>query len=138
MTSFVETGGWISVLVEGDQYHEAGREHWQALIDLDVRLITTDFIIDEVVTRLRYDQSHRTAVAFLDLIHAAEAEGDLFIGRIDPALWSEAEEIFRRYGDATLSFTDCTSFAFLRRHPTDEVFGFDSHFEMMGFILQPK
>ena len=72
------------------------------------------------------------------MVHAAEAEGDLFVARIDPALWSEAEAIFRRYGDAKLSFTDCTSFAFLRRNPTDEVFGYDSHFEMMGFILQPK
>lgn len=138
MTSFVEAGGWISVLVEEDQYHEAGRGHWQTLIDLDARLVTTDFIVDEVVTRIRYGHGHETAVAFLDLVHAAEAEGDLFVARVDPVLWSEAEAIFRRFGDAKLSFTDCTSFAFLRRNPVDEVFGFDSHFEMMGFILQPK
>jgi hypothetical protein len=138
MNCFVETGGWISVVVEADQYHEAGRDHWQALLDLDAKLLTTDFILDEVVTRLRYDQGHRTAVAFLDLIDAAEAGGGLFIARIGPDLWSQAEAIFRRYDDAKLSFTDCTSFALLREHPVDEVFGFDSHFEMMGFVLQPK
>lgn len=138
MTCFVETGGWISVLVEQDQYHGAGRNYWQAMIDLGAKLVTTDYIIDEVITRLRYDQGHKTSVAFLDLVHAAEVEGDLFVARINPGLWAEGEAIFRRYGDAKLSFTDCTSFAFLRRCPTDEVFGFDSHFEMMGFELQPK
>ena len=138
MTSFVETGGWISVLLVDDQYHEAGRVHWQALVDLGAKLVTTDFVIDEVVTRLRYDDGHRTAVAFLDLVHAMEFEGDLLIVRVDSALWSKAEAIFRLFHDAKLSFTDCTSFALLREFPVDEVFGFDSHFEMMGFPLQPK
>jgi len=138
MTSFVETGGWISILVEGDRYHEAGRGHWGALIDLDARLVTTDYVLDEVLTRLRYDIGHRKALEFLDLVRAAEAEGDLLVDWIDAGIWAEAEAIFRRYKEARLSFTDCTSFAYLRRHPTDEVFGFDSHFEMMGLILQPK
>ncbi|MDB5349348.1 MAG: putative nucleic acid-binding protein contains domain [Planctomycetota bacterium] len=110
MTSFVETGGRLSVLVEGDQYHEARIGHWMALIDLDAKLVTTNFIFDEVLTRLRYDVGHPKALEFLDLVHAAEAEGDLRVEHVDANLWSEAEAIFRRYADARLSFTDCTSF----------------------------
>ncbi len=138
MTSFVDAGGWISVLLTRDRFHTIGAAHFQNLIQSAARLVTTDFVLDEAVTRLRYDDGHRTAVAFLDLIHRAEANGILTVMRIDEDLWMKGEAIFRRFGDVGLSFTDCTSFALLREMPVDEVFGFDSHFEMMGFVLQPK
>ena len=43
-----------------------------------------------------------------------------------------------RYTAARLSFTDCTSFSYLAEQPADEVFGYDAHFEMMGYVLKPK
>ena len=138
MIVFVDAGGWLSVLVEADRYHEAGSAYFRALIDSGAVVVTTDFVLDEVLTRLRYDVGHRSATEFLVLLHEAVAAGALSIRRITEDLWGEAEAIFLRYADARLSFTDCTSFALLRAQPADEVFGFDAHFEMMGHILQPK
>ncbi len=138
MTVFIDTGGWISTFVAGDQYHAIGVRYFQALIDLGVSTITTDFVLDEVLTRLRYDVGHPKAVEFLDRIHEADDAGILTICPITDDLWVKAEAIFLRYADARLSFTDCTSFALLREQPVDEVFGYDAHFEMMGHVLQPK
>jgi predicted nucleic acid-binding protein len=58
--------------------------------------------------------------------------------RVSEVLWVQAEEIFAKYADVRVSFTDYTSFALIHKHPVDEVFGFDAHFEMMGHVLQPK
>ena len=138
MTSFVDAGGWISVTLVKDRFHTIGTAHFGHLVGSAAKLVTTDFVLDEVVTRLRYDDGHRAAIGFLDLVHRAQSTGILTVRRIDDDLWMKAEAIFRRFHDAKLSFTDCTSFALLREYPVDEVFGFDSHFEMMGFILQPK
>jgi predicted nucleic acid-binding protein len=74
----------------------------------------------------------------LTLLHAAATSGVVTIHRITENLWNQAEEIFVRYEDVRLSFTDCTSFALLQTEHADEVFGYDSHFEMMGHVLQPK
>ena len=60
------------------------------------------------------------------------------IERITPEIWQRAEVIFDLYKDPKLSFTDCTSFALLQEMEVGEVFGFDSHFEMMGHVLAPK
>jgi predicted nucleic acid-binding protein len=138
VTIFIDSGGWLSVVIESDQYHQAGKAYFEAIIDVGALAVTTDFVLDEVVTRLRYDIGHATAVEFLSLIHRAADGGSLLIHRITENLWNKAEAIFLRYADVRLSFTDCTSFAWLVDHPVDEVFGYDSHFELMGHILQPR
>ncbi len=138
MRVFVDSGGWLSILIEPDQHHEAGRSYFEALLALGARIETSDFVLDEVITRLRYDVGHAAAARFLELVHEAVAGSDLTVHRISPATWSRAEVIFLQFADARLSFTDCTSFALLAEHPADEVFGFDAHFEMMGHVLQPK
>jgi predicted nucleic acid-binding protein len=138
LTVFVDAGGWLSVLVPNDRYHRAGARHYRALIAAKASFVTTDFVLDEVITRLRYDVGHTAATDFIALFHAAEDAGTLAIHRITPDLWQEAEQIFLQFRQSKLSFTDCTSFALLRRHPVDEVFSYDAHFEMMGHILKPK
>lgn len=138
MNTFIDAGGWLSVMVKTDRYHRAGKAHFDALIALSARMTTTDHVLDEVVTRLRYDVGHAKAAQFLSVVHRAVAAGVLEIVYVDLSLWAKAEAIFLRYRDARLSFTDCTSFALLAERPVDEVFGFDGHFEMMGHVLQPK
>lgn len=138
MTSFIDTSGWISVLVPEDRYHRAGARHYRALIAAKASFVTTDFVLDEVITRLRYDVSHAAATGFIARFHTAVDAGSLIVYPISPDLWREAEQIFQQFRQSKLSFTDCTSFALLRRQPVDEVFGFDAHFEMMGHILKPK
>jgi len=137
MRVFVDSGGWLSVLITTDVHHAAGRRHYSHLIRNRAALLT-DYILDEVVTRLRYDVSHRSAAEFLALAEASAASGALSVLRVDEGAWVSAKEIFLRFSEPRLSFTDCTSFALLARTACDQVFGFDQHFEMMGHVLQPR
>ena len=102
------------------------------------RLLTTDYIINETVTRLRYDLNHSIAVRFLDSIERAEQAGVLSVIRIDDVLFDDAIVLFRRYDTAVLSFTDCISFAVCRKYDIDLAFAFDQHFVMMGITLCVK
>ncbi len=99
------------------------------------KLATTDYIIDETITRLRYDLGHAVAVKFLDLIERAERTKALQIIRIDDLLFAEAKNLFLLYDAAVLSFTDCTSFAVCRMLNITTAFAFDQHFAMMGISL---
>jgi predicted nucleic acid-binding protein len=138
LTVFVDSGGWLSVMIEADQYHAVGSAYFRALIDIGAVVVTTDYVLDEVVTRLRYDVGHAKAAEFLALVREAVSGGAVRLRRIDEPIWNKAEAVFLRYADARLSFTDCTSFALLSEQPVDEVFGYDAHFEMMGYTLQPS
>ena len=47
------------------------------------RLLTTDYVIDETVTRLRYDTNHSLAVTFLNRIELLVETGVLTVAEID-------------------------------------------------------
>ena len=138
MTIFIDSGGWMSVLMETDRFHQAGAAYFLSILRTGAKLMTSDYVLDETITRLTYDAGHRKAVEFLQFVRHALDDRALIVRRIDEALWRDAETLFLRYTETRLSFTDCTSFAILANRHADVVFGFDSHFEMMGHILQPK
>jgi predicted nucleic acid-binding protein len=47
--------------------------------------------------------------------------------------WKAAFELFKKYFDKNLSFTDCTSFSLMRRLKLKVAFTFDCHFQQVGF-----
>lgn len=132
---FVDTGAWIALTDRSDQYHADALRIYERIKQQRIRLLTTDYIIDETVTRLRYDSGHHTAVRFLDLISQAEQSNAVRRILITPAILQEAIALFRQYDTAILSLTDCTSFAICEHYKLKEVFGFDEHFLMRGIVL---
>lgn len=49
----------------------------------------------------------------------------------------EALDLFGKYADQKMSFTDCTSFALMRANRLSQAFSFDRHFDLPGFIRFP-
>ena len=133
---FVDSGAWIAFLDRRDQHHSDAVAIFNDLVQQRTRLLTTDYVIDETATRLRYKVNYSIAVQFLDLIESSKVTRGLTITEIDSALFQEAERLFRQYDTAELSFTDCTSFAVCQQHNISEAFAFDQHFPMMGITLR--
>ena len=134
---FVDTGGWYAVASEDDRYHEVGTLYYLDLLDEGAYLLTSDYILDESLTRLRYDFGHALALTFWQRMDRAQRDGFLTILRVDERVWQAAMAIFQKYDDQDFSFTDCTSFVLARAHGVDEVFTFDRHFLMFGFTIKP-
>lgn len=137
---FVDSGAWIALSNRRDPYHEEAVAIYTTLKQQRERLLTTDYVIDETVTRLRYDWNHSGAVKFLNFIERAKKATEeavaLTVVEIDSDLFQKAETLFRRYNTARLSFTDCTSFVICQQHNISEAFAFDQHFPMMGITLR--
>ena len=133
---FVDSGAWIALLDRRDQHHDDAIIIYATSKQQNTRFLTTDYVIDETATWLRYRVNYLVAVEFLDLIESSEGAGDLTVAAIDSVLFQEAERLFRQYDTAELSFTDCTSFVVCRSHNVSEAFAFDQHFPMMGITLR--
>jgi uncharacterized protein len=96
-------------------------------------LVTTDYVLDETYTLLRSALGHRAAVRFGREIR----RGGIEVVQVDLEIQEEAWRIFERYADKDFSFTDCTSFAVMRRAKVRLAFTLDSHFRQFGFQTAP-
>ncbi len=50
----------------------------------------------------------------------------------------KAIDLFEKYSDHRLSFTDCISFVLMQTKKIKRVFTFDHHFQFLGFQIFPK
>ena len=130
---FVDTSAWIAVTVKMDQNHKKANYTYGRLLSRKAGLVTSDYVIDESITRIRYDSGHREALRFYEIIMKSIELCFLTLRRIDAEIWEDSIAIFRKYSDRKLSFTDCTSFALAGRLKIKDVFAFDEDFEVMGF-----
>lgn len=56
---------------------------------------------------------------------------------IESEIFGLAWELFLTYDDKKLSFTDCTSFALMKKRGIEKVLSFDEDFNRLGFVLLP-
>ena len=132
---FVDTGAWIAISNARDQHHREAVTIYNRIQQQGTYFLTTDYVIDETVTRLRYDTNHSIAVMFLGRIGLLVETDVLTLVEIDKDVFEKAKALFRQYDSALLSFTDCTSFVVCRENNIREAFAFDQHFSMMGINL---
>lgn len=131
---FVDTSAWIALTDRSDQYHPQAQRIYTRLKKDRLRLVTTDYILDETITRLRYDSGHMQAIRFLDLIAQAEKAGAVRRVQITSAIFEAAIDLFRQYDTVVLSLTDCTSFVVCEQLQIAEAFTFDQHFYLRGIL----
>ena len=127
--AFVDTSGWYAYARADDPSHEPARkalERWEG------RLVTTDFVFDETVTlaRLRLGSAHaeRIGETLLD-------PGVVELVRLLPEDFEDAWALFKKNKDKGWSFTDCSSFAVMRRLGLSGAVATDRHFKQAGFEL---
>lgn len=132
---FVDTGAWIALTDKSDQHHQDAKAIYERLKRQQARLLTTDYVLDETVTRLRYDSGHALAVRFLELIERSESTGVLQVAAITPAVLRAAIALFRQYDTVVLSLTDCTNFVVCEQYRIAEAFAFDQHFAIRGIAF---
>ena len=128
---FVDTGAWFSYLNAVDPDHGAivpVLEEWER------RLVTTDYVFDELVTVCRYRVGHSAACVAGS---ALRGMGITLLVEVQPADREQAWEQFRREEDKAYSFTDCTSFAVMRRLGLTAAAAVDEHFRRAGFHILP-
>ena len=113
------------------------REHYRRLIESRDTLLTSNLVLAETATRLRYDAGLRAAVAFRALVDEAAAGGLLTVRYTDAELDSQAWDLMEQYADLRLSFVDCVGAVTARAARAAAVFGLDADFAALGFALEP-
>jgi predicted nucleic acid-binding protein len=129
---FVDTGALLAQRNPGDEHHRHALAAFARLASSAALLYSSEHVLDETLTLLARRESYS---------YAAEAGEDLLGSRAlkwlsaSPGDWRTALSLMRKYADQAVSFTDCISFALMKREAIKYVFGFDRHFRAAGFRL---
>lgn len=132
MNLFVDTSAWYALNDRSDQYRDAALERMSRISAGQVGLITSDYILDESLTLISARTDRRTAIAFGDLLLKSST---IQLVTITKELRQSAFDLFKKYADKNLSFTDCTSFALMKQLKLKTAFTFDDHFRQVGFEI---
>jgi uncharacterized protein len=133
----IDTGAWIALLNRRDRLHTRAANHYEGLTASRARLTTTNYVVDETATRLRYDIGLHAALAFRRAVVELSERERLQMVWIDPRLESEAWSLLEEFADVTLSLTDATTAVVARRRRIRTIFGFDADFRALGLAVEP-
>jgi len=126
---FIDTGAFLAKEIEKDQHHVEAVAGWDRLSNRPGALYTSEHCVDETATLLGRRTNHSFAAEWgVDLL----ASG-ITILQATPDDWAIAFRFMRKFADQGVSFTDCVSFALMKRHRIHLAFCFDHHFSTAGF-----
>jgi len=134
---FVDTGAWIALTTHRDRFHRAAAAYARRLTLARTPLVTTNYVLMETYTHIRYDDGHAKALEFDSILQNLVKMRRLTVVWVTEDMHARALDIFRRYADQAFSVADCASFVVARDRKIREVFGFNSHFLTMSFVLKP-
>lgn len=131
---FIDTSAFVAAYHKRDQHHVVARSFLHRALRARTPLVATEYVFDETISLVRRRAGHATAVALGNALRASEGVQLLEVGT---PLRERAWQIFVRYRDRDLSFTDCVSFAAMHELGLKQAFTFDGDFAAMGFAMVP-
>lgn len=109
--TFVDSSGWYALIDRRDPAHGKAVSMVRGIITGGSRLVTTDYVIDELCTLTFARSGPSAALRLLDLLDQTKAVDWEWIGS---DRFAAAKRYFQKRVDQGYSFTDCTSFVLMR------------------------
>ncbi|HEV3418493.1 MAG TPA: PIN domain-containing protein [Pirellulales bacterium] len=125
---FIDSSAWFARYTPRDRNHAAA-EQFHA--ETREKLITSDYIIDEVLTLLKIRGNVERATRVGKALFGGELAQIEWVCKADV---EQAWAIFDKYRDKDWSFTDCVSLVIMKRLGIAKAFAFDEHFRQFGTV----
>jgi len=132
---FADSSGLIARFLEKDPNHAAAIGEMDRLVLEGRRFLTTNYIFDEVVTRVRRLAGFPWSRKVGDALLSSSLIRRVYLDQADEA---RAWDLYLKHQDLDLSFTDATSIGVMRRYRLEEAFTFDRDFSRAGFTVLPR
>ncbi|WP_089940386.1 type II toxin-antitoxin system VapC family toxin [Candidatus Entotheonella palauensis] len=120
----MDTSAHYALVDMTDPDHAAAVQYLQAATRLPATLVTSNFVLSETYTLLRYRLGWVTAQRYVTELRKGSTQ-IFHLTRVDE---ERAWEIFTQYEDQDFSYVDATSFALMERINISIFFAFDRHF----------
>lgn len=134
---FIDSWGWIVLADRKDPAYESVLGIYQQQKTHGLSLVTSDYVLDEVITYLFAKTPAALAIRYLKELMASARSGTIRLERIGTDRFQQAWGLRIRYQDKPkISFTDLTSFVVMKELGIHQALTNDHHFEQVNLGLQ--
>ncbi len=137
---FVDTWAWLALAYAKDPYHARAVDQHRRFQLEGRRYLTTDFIVNELISSLFSVSPFDEARRFVDGLFRSLSSGRHELAFVTPEQFQAAYALRLKFRDKPdISFVDLTSFAVMQDRKIAGAFTGDSHYLKvgMGFRLYP-
>ncbi len=128
-SNFFDTSAWFEMFtLENEKQSNAVKE---IIKSARYQIVTSDFVIDELMTLLRCRKKVNAIGAAWELINNPANVTRRSLSREDV---DETYRLFQKFSDKEWSFTDCSSYLLIRRHAIPFACAFNGHFREFGIV----
>lgn len=127
MKVFIDTSAFVALLVASETDHEKVAKKYLDYRQKRAVFITSDYILDETFTRLLYYNVDIKKI--VSKLRDSINRNEVAVLRIDGGLFEKTFDIFLKFSDHKISFTDATSYVLYKDFSLDEVFTLDEDFK---------
>lgn len=138
---FVDAWAWLALSNRKDMHHELAKKWYGEMKAAGYKMVTSDYVLDEVITSLFKNVVSSSAIEFIESLFAAIKDNQIKLERITESRFKTAWSLRKKYQDKPdISFTDLTSFVLMQELAINSVFTGDAHFKQvnLGFEIMPK
>jgi len=135
---FVDTWGWLALADRSDAKHGLAADCYRERSKFSGRIVTSNFVLDELLTLLFLRLPFAEAATFSNAIFASSAVTTEIITR---ERFRTAMELRLKFADKPrISFTDLTSMVIMKELGISDAMTADNHFVHvgMGFQILPE
>ena len=121
----------MALILKEEAHHNKVAAKYKAYKKARAQLITSAYILDELFTRCLYRAGSHGGKLAINLIREIVASDELTVLEIDSQIFKKAEDIFLKFSDHKISFTDASSYVLYKDFSIDEIFTLDNDFKKM-------
>lgn len=129
---FGDTSFFFALVAKRDAAHRPATAAYEKLLRGGGRVVTTDYVIDEMLTLTKARIDATTSLTWLDRLERSDA---IDLEAINSEQFLASKLYFRRHSDHGYSFTDCTSFVVMDDLGVRAALTTDRHFKEAGFEM---
>ena len=130
--AFLDSGFFIAWAVRKDEYHDSSQQALVSFKTNKTRLYTSNYVLQETITRIIYKAGFATAKLFIDRVSELETAGLITVIWIDRLLHQESLKILQKYRDHPFSFVDVSIIAVVKRLKLERIYTTDSLLRQTG------
>ncbi|MBI2036474.1 type II toxin-antitoxin system VapC family toxin [Candidatus Microgenomates bacterium] len=127
MKVFVDTSALVALFVDKEQFHLKVVRKYKEYRQARAVLFTSYYILDELFTRLLYYKVNIRK--HIQKLKESIDTNEITVLQVDEAIFNKSIEVFLKFSEHKISFTDATTYVLYKDFALDEVFTLDDDFK---------